>query len=288
MDRWQGLTRRISRRTLLARGAALAAGVTFGGVLSGAQARPNPARVFNHVNVIPMDRAGVLWDQAVLVADGLVRAVAPAMTRVPEGIVTIPAGGRFLMPGLADMHLHLASPADLLVLLANGVTTVRDMSGTPDKLAWKRAVAAGSMPGPTIHVASSIVDGVPPVFDDLLTASTPATGRSLVDRFAADGYEFVKVYSELRYEVLVAMVERARLHGLRVVGHCWRRSAWCVPCLPARWGWSISTGTHRSWWTSRHRGAAGTTPSAACRSARSAWRSWWRRPSPPAPGTVPP
>ena len=147
MDRWRGLTRRISRRTLLARGAGLAAGITFGGVLSGAQARPNPARVFNHVNVIAMDRPGVLWDQAVLVADGLVRAVAPAMARIPEGIVSIPADGRFLMPGLADMHLHLASPADLLVLLANGVTTVRDMSGTRDKLAWERAVAAGSMPG---------------------------------------------------------------------------------------------------------------------------------------------
>ena len=98
MDRWRGLTRRISRRTLLARGAGLAAGITFGGVLSGAQARPNPARVFNHVNVIAMDRPGVLWDQAVLVADGLVRAVAPAMARIPEVIVSIPADGRFLMP----------------------------------------------------------------------------------------------------------------------------------------------------------------------------------------------
>ncbi|HEU0052927.1 MAG TPA: hypothetical protein VFQ39_07105, partial [Longimicrobium sp.] len=100
-----------------------------------------------HVSVVPMTRDTVLTDATVLVRDGRIAAVGPSSrVRVPAGARWIDGRGKFLVPGLADMHTHLFSddsatapdsvgPYELGVMVANGVTTIRLMIGTPEQLA---------------------------------------------------------------------------------------------------------------------------------------------------------
>src|SRR6185436_5921907 len=83
-----------------------------------------------HVSVIPMDREIVVADQTIVVRDGLITALGPAAKiQIPEGAQRIDGRDRFLMPGLADMHVHVWDENDLYLFVANGVTTVRNMFG---------------------------------------------------------------------------------------------------------------------------------------------------------------
>jgi cytosine/adenosine deaminase-related metal-dependent hydrolase len=87
---------------------------------------------FEHVAVVPMDREHVLEDYTVVVRDGRIAALGPAAeVAVPADATRIDGRGRFLMPGLADMHVHAWDVNDLYLFVANGVTTVRNMFGAP-------------------------------------------------------------------------------------------------------------------------------------------------------------
>ena len=93
---------------------------------------------FVHVSVVPMDAPRVLPDQTVLVKGSRIVALGPAaVIAVPAGARTIDGAGKFLMPGLADMHIHLNDSAALAILVANGVTTVRNMWGSRRTLEWR-------------------------------------------------------------------------------------------------------------------------------------------------------
>jgi hypothetical protein len=119
---------------------------------------------FVHANVIPMDTEVVLEDHTVIVADGRILSVGPAGTlSVPPEATTIDAQGAWLMPGLADMHAHLSfdrRPEHLALYLAEGVTTVRSMSGEPRNLDWRQRVNDGALAGPTIYTSGPTLFGL--------------------------------------------------------------------------------------------------------------------------------
>jgi imidazolonepropionase-like amidohydrolase len=126
------------------------------------------------------------------------------------------------MPGLADMHVHLEyfdRDTQLLLFLANGVTTVRNMDGRPNILSWQRRIADGALVGPTIFTAGAILEGKPPLRDDNRVVETPAQAEAAVEEQKRAGYDFVKVYHTLSRETYEAIVAAARKHGLSVVGH---------------------------------------------------------------------
>lgn len=116
------------------------------------------------VNVVPMTGETVLRGRTVLIRDGRIESITEAgRARIPAGARRIDGRGRYLIPGLADMHTHLyadgtlpreVAPAELGVMVANGVTTARLMIGTPQHLELRRGVAAGSVLGPQLWVAS--------------------------------------------------------------------------------------------------------------------------------------
>ena len=116
--------------------------------LSMAIARPMSAQttdtiVFTNVNVVPMDTERILARQTVIVVDGYVSVVGPSdEVPIPAGARTIEGAGGFLMPGLADLHVHVRNEEDLVVYVANGVTTVLDMGGPPVRLDWRDRIAA--------------------------------------------------------------------------------------------------------------------------------------------------
>ena len=125
---------------------------------------------FIGVNVVPMDRERVLSDQTVIVTNGAITAIGNTKTvTVPADAIRVDGTGKYLIPGLVDTHTHLLSdgdefpdaiaPDELRVMVANGVTTVRFMIGTPELLTLRRRSAAGEIAAPTILVASPHLTG---------------------------------------------------------------------------------------------------------------------------------
>jgi len=188
------------------------------------QSAPNDALfAFVGVNVVPMDSERVIRDQTVVVRKGRIAAVgATKSVRVPKGAIRIDGRGRYLMPGLADMHVHLEyfdRDAQLLLFLANGVTTVRSMDGRPNILSWRKRIADGSLLGPTIFTAGAILEGKPPLRDDNRVVETPAQAAAAVEEQKRAGYDFVKVYHTLSRETYEAIITAAKKQGLPVAGH---------------------------------------------------------------------
>ncbi|HEX2209127.1 MAG TPA: amidohydrolase family protein [Longimicrobium sp.] len=185
-----------------------------------------------HVSVIPMDRERVLPDQTVLVREGRVVAVGPAASvQVPADARRIDGAGKFLIPGLADMHAHLFSdaavpdsvaPDELRIMLANGVTTARLMIGTPEQLVLRERVRRGEVLGPSLYLASPQFAGR--VYGDTAhfngrVVATPEQARAAVRDVAAEGYDFIKLTVLISLPVYEAVVDEARRVGIKVIGH---------------------------------------------------------------------
>ena len=176
------------------------------------------AVAFIDVNVIPMDAEHILERQTVIVRDGKITAIEPtAKVQIPGSVFRIDGRGKYLMPGLAEMHTHLGNKAQLLLYIANGVTTVRNMWGNPSHLQWRELISRGELLGPTIYTAGDIVDGSPPQSGTVVETAQEAA-REVAEQKAA-GYDFIKVYNNLSKEAYNGLVAAAKEHGMPVAGH---------------------------------------------------------------------
>ncbi|MFL6772067.1 MAG: amidohydrolase, partial [Sphingomicrobium sp.] len=158
-----------------------------------------------HVNVIPMDREHVLPDQTVLVENGIISAVGRNV-RVPSGARLIDGRGKFLSPGLADMHTHSESREEMKVYLANGVTTVLHMGGASNEFVGQRVplLNRGERPGPHVYLALRI-DGTPRYGQFVVTTRDEA--RWAVRLAKTNGYRFIKVYNTLSPDAFAAAAD---------------------------------------------------------------------------------
>jgi imidazolonepropionase-like amidohydrolase len=208
--------------------------------LLGAQASPPPplSRVaFTGVSVVNLETGAIEPDQTVVVAEGRIVQVVRGHPILPRDITLVPSRGQFLIPGLWDMHVHLAvvtlvpagdGPSDFSanadwqfpLLLAAGVTGVRDMSGDFRQLrSWRNEIAAGQRAGPRIVHTGRKLGGDSPVLPGGPAAvRTVADVEGSVDLLAKAGAGFVKVES-MSAEHLAAAVAAAKRHRLPVVGH---------------------------------------------------------------------
>ncbi|HEX2077166.1 MAG TPA: amidohydrolase family protein [Longimicrobium sp.] len=181
---------------------------------------------FEHVNVLPMDREGVLRDQTVLVRGETIVQVGPAGTvDVPRGARRIAGGGAYLLPGLADMHAHPYDTDGFPSYLYHGVTTVAVMHGSPASLEWRRRVRSGEVVGPTVYTAGPTVNGYPAGNPLFVSVEAPEEARAVVREQRAAGYDFVKIYSMLNPGEYRAIVDEGRRQGIAVLGHL----PWQVP-----------------------------------------------------------
>lgn len=166
-----------------------------------------------------MDRDRVLEDWTVVVADGRIRELGPASTiTIPKRAIVIDGRGKYLMPGLADMHAHTWEEEDFALLLANGVTTIRNMFGGAIHLQWKKRIAAGELASPTLYTAGPIIDGNPPIWPGAVVENSADARRTVTEQHAA-GYDFLKVYARLLPDAYDALVQEAKAHGLPIAGH---------------------------------------------------------------------
>ncbi len=180
--------------------------------------------VFVGVTVVDVESGRLLPDRVVIVEGKTVTAVVPAKGYAPpEGATVVPAAGKYLIPGLWDMHVHhtFPWPGYLDLALVSGVTGVRDMQSDDFLFTWRDEIRDGKREGPRIVASGVYLDarreGQPP---DRKTADTPEQGRDLVRARKKQGADFIKVYSGLRPDVHAAILDEAKAQKLPVAGHC--------------------------------------------------------------------
>ncbi len=181
-----------------------------------------------HATVVDVRDGGLLPDQTVLIAGNRIEALGPsATTPLPSGVKVIDIEGRYLIPGLWDMHAHVffdGMDGYLALMVANGITGFREMGNSPLSFADIRKVRSDIESrvriGPRFRAAGVLFDGPNSRWSEgVVVAATPERGRALVDSVAAEGADFIKVYSYLQADVYAAIVEQAQRRKLPVSGH---------------------------------------------------------------------
>jgi imidazolonepropionase-like amidohydrolase len=201
---------------------ALTACVLIGALaLYGSAAQSGAPLAFTNVSVVPMDSQRVLADHTVIVTNGRVTAVGPAAaTHVPADAVRVDGRGKYLMPGLAEMHGHIPSPAtapkefvdDVLFLyVANGVTTVRGMQGAPGQLELREAAKRGDIISPNLYLAGPAFNGN--------TVRTPDDAAARVLEQKSEGWDLLKVLGGLSADTYRSMANAAKEVGIPFGGH---------------------------------------------------------------------
>jgi imidazolonepropionase-like amidohydrolase len=225
------MLRRVSRIFLFA------ALVAASSLLSAQSVPRSRMLVFLHVTVInPGTNSGsgsVEEDRAVVIREGRITAVTSAAGfAAPEWATVVDASGKYMIPGLWDMHVHSTFgdwfPRGCEVILplfvANGVTGVRDMGGDlPMLFAWRKEIAASEIVGPRMVVSGPMLDGYLPNgklrFPSSIAVTTPADAVKAVDSIKAQGADFIKVQSVISHDAYVAAAGEAHKQNLPFVGH---------------------------------------------------------------------
>jgi imidazolonepropionase-like amidohydrolase len=215
--------------------------------VSAAVGQSNPldskTTAFVGVNVIPMDKERVLQNQTVIVKNGLIAEIGDAKKiKMPKDAQIVDAKGKYLIPGLVDMHTHLLSDGDdypdsiaedeLRVMVANGVTTIRFMIGTPEQLVLRAKSAKGEITAPQIYSASPHLTGKEQ--GNNFVVNNEQEAREAVRKSKQAGYDFIKITTFIKPEVYEAAVDEAAKQNIRVVGHADARFVTLARALKAR------------------------------------------------------
>lgn len=210
------------------------------GLAAAASAPSEPSIIVEHVNILSMvANRGAQLDQTIVIRGSRIESIAPS-SRLGQSPGSVDGRGKWLLPGLTDMHVHMENvrmirlmlkspdipqtaikPQDIfLPYIANGVVQVMDLQGMSEAIGRRDDIEAGRIIGPHVVIAA-MIDGSPPAWPIGTTrvAVTPEDGRQAVRDAAAEGYDAIKVYSKLSLETFTAIVAEARSLGLPVVGH---------------------------------------------------------------------
>jgi imidazolonepropionase-like amidohydrolase len=175
---------------------------------------------FVDVNVVPMDGERVLERQTVIVRDGRITEVGPtASVPIPAGATRLEGAGKYLMPGMAEMHAHIPGPQagekymeDVLFLyLANGITTVRGMLGHPSHLVLRERAAKGELWSPHVYTSGPSLNGN--------SVKSPAGAVRMVTEQKAAGYDLLKIHPGLSREAYDSIDAAADRLGIDFAGH---------------------------------------------------------------------
>lgn len=200
-------------------------------ILAGARSTTDPVEsgapdgpiAITGVTVHPIDRQAALIDQTVLIEGDRIIELGPReRVRIPDGALEVDGSGKYLIPGLFDMHVHLreqeAEP-HLRLYVTHGVTTIQSMDGSPWHLELRERLRRGELIGPRMLTTGPTTASV--------GISTPEEARQLVRDQKAAGYDAIKQYgngrSTMDRELYAALMAAARQAGMRVVGHAPRR-----------------------------------------------------------------
>ncbi|MGD7707237.1 amidohydrolase family protein [Microlunatus sp. Y2014] len=198
--------------------------------MTGADTRRRGTHAYVGATVIDATGAPPRPNQTVVVVDRTIAAMGPAnQVPIPSGAVVHDVRGKFIIPGLADMHVHSESETDdprhfASLYVANGITTVREMWGRPRLHRIRQLIQSGELLGPRMTIASPLLDGDPALWSDVpdapvLTITSPEQARRAVPQAIEGGADFIKVYSRLDADSYRAVLAEAHRRGATVAGH---------------------------------------------------------------------
>lgn len=175
--------------------------------------------VFRSVNVIPMDRDILLKNQVVVVRSGKITAIGDAASvKYGDNAEVIDGTGKYLMPGLAEMHAHvppngnMEEHKDVLLLFAtHGITTIRGMLGHPSHLELRKKLSTGEITGPRLYTSGPSLSGG--------SVHNPQEAEKIVMEEKKAGYDFLKIHPGLTKENFAAVAKAAKKAGIRFAGH---------------------------------------------------------------------
>lgn len=175
--------------------------------------------VFEGVNVVSMDGSGkVLENQQVVVSNGKITHMGNARIKVKGEPLVINAKGKYLIPGLAEMHAHvppinnLEPMKEVLMLYAfNGVTTIRGMLGHERHLELRQKIADGEILGPRLYTSGPSINGQ--------SVQSPGVGAFMVKEQKEKGYDLLKLHPGLSVEKFDAVAKAAKEAGIPFAGH---------------------------------------------------------------------
>lgn len=174
--------------------------------------------VFRDVAVLTMDADTALVGQAVVVERDRITWIGPVgELEVPPGAQVIDGRGRTLLPGLADMHVHM-DRTDVPLFLANGITTVREMNGDDWHVALRDSIAQGEVVGPRMFVASTLLAGEPQPWRHVLIPDA-TTAYRVAHEMKDRGFDYLKIYDGLSRASYDAFVEASATLDVPLVGH---------------------------------------------------------------------
>jgi imidazolonepropionase-like amidohydrolase len=196
---------------------------------AGCSSAPPPSLAITHVTLIDATGAAPQSDMTVFIADEQIAAIGTSRSMsIPRSTRTVDGTGKFLMPGLVDMHAHLTGASEpsgsrefiLPLMLANGITTVRDMGGYLESLVpLRHEIETGKLVAPRIVFAGPYLDGNPPFFQPSLVVTNAAEAAADIHSLTSQGVDFIKVQSNLSREAYFAIAELCRREHLTLVGH---------------------------------------------------------------------
>ncbi len=182
----------------------------------------NPDILIQNVNIIDVKNGRVLHNKAVAILEDKISSIFHEKVKAGGNTKVIDATGKYLIPGLWEMHGHyywnykFSSP----LLVANGITGLREMWGVMDTINRIRSLSrAGKIMAPDIYTAGAIIDGVPPIWPGSSSISTKELAIAEVDRQVGLGVDFLKVYSRLSKDNYLAIAQRSNERGIPFAGH---------------------------------------------------------------------
>jgi imidazolonepropionase-like amidohydrolase len=188
-----------------------------------------PSLAIINVNIIDATGAPVQAGMTVVIrGDRIVSIGKTPKTKIPADAKTLDARGKFLIPGLWDMHVHTifgdwipgGKEVALPLFVANGITGVRDMGGDLEKLLlWRSEIAAGTLLGPRMVIAGPMLDGPKSRFPSSVSLTTADEGKTAVDDLRAKGVDFIKVQSFITRDAYFAVAAETKRLGITLVGH---------------------------------------------------------------------
>lgn len=175
--------------------------------------------VIKGVNVLPMETEEILYNQNIYIDNGIIKNIISDTIPLLIGFEVIEAKGKYVLPGLIDMHSHIFDRADLPQYLSYGVTTVRNMMGFPMHIRWKEQLKQNKLIGSNLITSTPTInsgDGNGPFHKNIDNADEVKT---IVNEYIDQGYDFIKVYDGLDSLLLKEVEEIAKLKNVQIAGH---------------------------------------------------------------------
>lgn len=182
--------------------------------------------IISHVNIISMEDTSVLRDYAIHVSGEIIKDLFPsAIIKNYRGINVIDGKNGYIIPGLTDSHCHINSftKSFLNDFLDFGVTSIRVCAGNVSVKAWRDSIKNHSLEGPDIFLASPLIDGNPPVWEDLhdgpIVTNTDSVENIVSRLIENQGYDMLKLYSRLKPAVYFKFLKIAQARHIKVTSH---------------------------------------------------------------------